>query len=304
MTLRRSNSSTPTTISSPVPSQAAQYETSWDWLSYLSSNESILLHLDGTAVTEKVIGQGGTGIVVEQGQYALKLPRISRPTKIDGVPVEVGSLTPKEGDYDERPPLIELIQTEKAIYKRLGDHYGIVRCYNLSSTDISIQMDLMKYDLRHYLEENRPDRKIQLSWLTTIAHTIAYIHEHRILIADIRLDNLLLDATWAVKFCDFSESTLMPLDWDLSGTDDLGFSVLTDIGQFGAVMYEIITGLKCRFDLRQEWNGSENLYVCPGRDSLPSTKDIWLGHLIEKCWTQSFQSAKELAIELDRERVP
>ncbi|KAK5442658.1 hypothetical protein LTS15_010976 [Exophiala xenobiotica] len=294
----------PPTISSPVPSQAAQYEPSWDWLSYLSSNESILLHLDGTAVTEKVIGQGGTGIVVEQGQYALKLPRISRHTKIDGVPVEVGSLTPKEGDYDERPPLIESIQTEKAIYKRLGDHYGIVRCYNLSSTDISIQMDLMKYDLRHYLEENRPDRKLQLSWLTTIAHTIAYIHEHRILIADIRLDNFLLDATWAVKFCDFSESTLMPLDWDLSGTDDLGFSVLTDIGQFGAVMYEIVTGLKCRFDLRQEWKGSEALYVCPGRDSLPSTKDIWLGHLIEKCWTQSFQSAKELAIELDRVRVP
>ncbi|EHY60660.1 hypothetical protein ABEF92_001225 [Exophiala dermatitidis] len=295
------DSSAPTTISPPIPSQVAQSET-WDWSSYLSLNESILLHLDGTAVTEKVIGQGGTGIVVEQGQYALKLPRISRYTKIDGVPVEVGSLTPKEGDYDERPPLIESIQTEKAIYKRLGDHYGIVRCYNLSSNDVSIQMDLMKYDLRHYLEEKRPDRKTQLSWLTTIAHTIAYIHEHRVLIADIRLDNLLLDGTGAVKFCDFSESALMPLDWDLSGTDDLGFSILTDIGQFGAVMYEIITGLKSRFHLRQERKGHEDLYVCPPRDSLPSTENIWLGYLIEKCWTQSFQSAEELATELDRER--
>ncbi|KAK5284785.1 hypothetical protein LTS03_008709 [Exophiala xenobiotica] len=273
-------------------------------LSYLPSTESVLLHLDGTKVTEKVIGQGATGIIIEQGEYALKLPRISRYTKIDGVPVEVGPLTPKEGDYDERPPLIESIEVEKAIYKRLGDHYGIVRCHNLKSTDVSIQMDLMNGDLRHYLAGNRPERKTQLSWLTKIAHTMAYIHEHRIIIADVRLDNLLLDDTLEVKFCDFGESTLMPLDWDLDGTDDLGFSVLTDIGQFGAAMYEVITGLRCKFDLTQDRKEPENLYTCPRRDSLPSTENIWLGHIIEKCWTQAFKSAKELAAELDQERVP
>lgn len=127
--------------------------------------EAVWLHLDGSRVTEKVIGQGATGIIIEQGQYAFKLPHISRYTKIDGVPVEVGSLTPKDGDYDERPPLIESIQVEKAIYKRLGnDHDGIVRCYNLASTDVSIQMDRMRNgDLRHYLATTRPDRKTQLT---------------------------------------------------------------------------------------------------------------------------------------------
>jgi len=52
----------------------------------------------------------------------------------------------------------------------------------------------------------------------------------------IRLDNLLLDDGLAVKFADFGESTLMPLDWNLDGPDDFGCSILTDIGQFGAVM--------------------------------------------------------------------
>ncbi|OCT48536.1 hypothetical protein CLCR_04240 [Cladophialophora carrionii] len=282
-------------------SQAIQNQTPWDGLPPFTSTESVLLHLDGTRVTGKVIGQGATGVIIEQGQYALKIPHISRYTKIDGVPVEIGSLTPKEGDYDDRPPLIASIEVEKAIYKRLGDHDGIVRCHNLESTDISIQMDLLNGDLRHYLAEHRPDRRTQLSWLTKVAHTMAYIHEHRIIIADLRLDNLLLDATRAVRFCDFGESTLMPLDWDLEGADELGFSVLTDIGQFGAAMYEVVTGLRCKFDLTQDRKEPENLYTCPRRDSLPSTKNIWLGHIIEKCWTQAFRSAKELAAELDQE---
>lgn len=281
-----------------------QDQTSWNGLSYLPSTESTLLHLDGTTVTEKVIGQGATGIIIEQGQYALKLPHISRHTKIDGVPVEVGSLTPKEGDYDERTPLIESITDEKAIYKRLGNHYGIVRCHNLESADPSIQMDLMNGDLRHYLAANRPERKTQLLWLTKLAHTMAYIHEHRIIIADIRLDNILLDDAGTVKFCDFGESTLMPLDWDLDGTDGLGFSVLTDVGQFGAAMYDVITGLRCKFDLTKDRKEPENLYTCPRRDRLPSTENVWLGHIIEKCWTQAFKSARELAAELSQERVP
>lgn len=279
-------------------------QTPWDGVTSGTIAEAVWLRLDGTILKEKVLGLGATGVIIEQGPYAIKIPNISRHIKVDGVPVEMRPLTPEEGDYDERPPLIESIQVEKAIYKRLGDHPGIVRCHNLESTDVSIQMDLMNGDLRHYMADNTPERTTQLSWFTQIAHTIAYIHEHRIIVADIRLDNLLLDDTLAVKFCDFGESALMPLKWDLNGTDDLGFSVSTDIGQFGVVMYEVTTGLKCKYDLLQDRKEPENLYTCPRRDSLPSTENMWLGRIIDKCWTQAYKSAEELAVELDQERVP
>ncbi|KAK2812763.1 hypothetical protein FQN50_001092 [Emmonsiellopsis sp. PD_5] len=272
--------------------------------SSLPSTVSAFLHLDGTRVVERVIGLGGTGIVVEQGQYALKIPRILRPIEVDGVPVATGRLTPEPGNYDERPDLIHSIQDEKAIYRRLGDHPGIVRCFNLSSDDPSIQMDLMKNgDLRHYLAEKRPEKSTQLSWLTSMAHTMSYIHGYRIIIADIRLDNLLLTEDMCVKFCDFGESAMMPLDWDLNGTDDLGFSILTDIGQFGAVMFEIVTGQKCKFDLAQGRREPGDLYTWPPRDSLPSTTNTWLGNIIEKCWTRGITSAKDLAAELDKEKA-
>lgn len=110
------------------------------------------VHLDGTRVAEKTTGVGGTGIVIQRGQYALKIPRLSREFGIDGMSVFDQSLTPKEGDHDIRSDLICSLERERAIYKRLGNHAGIVRCYNLSSADHSIQMDLMiNGDLRHYL---------------------------------------------------------------------------------------------------------------------------------------------------------
>jgi hypothetical protein len=141
----RHTSLTPRIIALPC-TQVMQDQTSWDGSPYIPLTEVVWLHLDGTRVTEKVIGQGATGIIIEQGQYALKLPHISRYTKINGVPVEEqdGSLTPRDGDYDERPPPIASIEVEKAIYRRLdNDHEGIVRCHNLVSTEVSIQMDRM-----------------------------------------------------------------------------------------------------------------------------------------------------------------
>ncbi|KIW25605.1 uncharacterized protein PV07_08771 [Cladophialophora immunda] len=114
---------------------------------------------------------------------------------------------------------------------------------------------------------------------------MAYIHEHRIIIADIRLDNLLLDDTLAINFCDFGESTSMPLEWDLHNTGELGYLILADIGQFGAVIYRIITG-------------------CPRRDDLPSTEAVWLGLTIEDGWTLAFECSKELAAALDQVKPP
>ncbi|EXJ87641.1 serine/threonine protein kinase [Capronia coronata CBS 617.96] len=257
------------------------------------------IHLDGTRVTEKIIGVGGTGIVVQHGQQAIKIPRLSREFGTDGRPLLDESLPPKEGDYDVRSGLLLSLQQEKAIYRRLGDHHGIVRCHNLSSADPSIMMEFMvNGDLRHYLSQHsNPGEGQILSWLTTIAQTLAYIHDRRIILADIRLDNFLLDKQLAIRFTDFGQSTLMPLDWDLRGCDDDGYSVMTDLGQLGAVIFEIATGQSCKFDFVQDLAGDSTSWT--HRSSLPLTSAVWLGEVIEKCWTQVFRSAEALATELE-----
>lgn len=105
-------------------------------------------------------------------------------------------------------------------------------------------------DLRNYLAREKADRKIQLLWLTDIARTLAHIH-HRVVVADLRSDNLLLDHDLSIKFTDFGESSLMPLDCVMTEPNEDGESASTDIGNFGVVMFEIITGQHCRFDLMQ-----------------------------------------------------
>lgn len=75
-----------------------------------------------------------------------------------------------------------------------------------------------------------------------MASAVVHGHSRSIIIADVRLENFLLDEDLNVKLSDFGESTLMPLELDLTGPDDVGFSVLTDLRQFGAVIYEMVNG--------------------------------------------------------------
>ena len=83
-----------------------------------------------------------------------------------------------------------------------------------------------------------------------------------------------------------------------------GESATTDIGHFGAVMYEVITGQHCKFDLMQDWKEPGDPFSWPRRDSLPSTHGLWLGQIIEACWVQgSFASADELAAALENQHA-
>lgn len=108
-----------------------------------------------------------------------------------------------------------------------------------------------------------------------------------------------LPTTSPLSFPDFTESTILPLDTDIETVDDNGYSIYTDIGQLGAVMYEIITGRHCDFDLFKDQRSGPAQAIWPKREDLPSTHGLWLGSIIEACWTKTFKSAHELSVILD-----
>lgn len=271
----------------------------------MNSINIAFLHTDSREVVEHIVGIGGTGLVIQRGQYAFKIPRLRREVKMIDRQGMIGRLTPEPGDYDDRQIMIQYIEDEKAIYRRFGECPGILPCYDLDSPNHSIQMKLMKNgDLRHYLGTMRLDRHTQLSWLMDLARILVYIHDRRVVVCDIRSDNILLDDNLSVKMADFGESVMMPLDWNMQGVVDLGYSVSTDIGSFGAVMFEIVTGTHCTFNPLQNWNQAGDPYEWPSRDSLPATDDVWLGHIIDRCWTEgSFTSAEGLMAALELEQV-
>ncbi|KAJ9296600.1 hypothetical protein DTO217A2_8801 [Paecilomyces variotii] len=155
-------------------------------------------------------------------------------------------------------------------------------------------------DLRSYLSQNKPSKTLQLSWFRSMAHSLSQIHDRRIIVADIATRNFLLGADFKVKICDFTESNLMPLDACMETADWAGYSIYTDIGQLGAVMYEVVVGEKCEFDIFKDLPLELSSGTWPRREDLPSTEGIWLGPIIERCWTKgAFASAHDLRRELD-----
>ncbi|KAL5337188.1 kinase-like domain-containing protein [Aspergillus crustosus] len=172
-----------------------------------------------------VLGIGGTGLVVRQGQFAVKLP-LRWSTSSD----------------EEVQGNIDAIQHEQAIYKRLENCDGIVPVLGYSETTIKLRF-MENGDLRFWLGKNKPPPKsIQLPWFRSMAQSLSQIHGRRVLVADIASRNFLLDANLEVKICDFTESSLFSLDTCMKTADDAGWSIYTEIGQLGPVLYEVVSG--------------------------------------------------------------
>ncbi|PKX89059.1 kinase-like protein [Aspergillus novofumigatus IBT 16806] len=228
---------------------------------------------------EDLLGYGRSGVVVLQDGMAVKMPLRYLDSTDDDVAINT-----------------TVIQREQEAYQRLKECDGAVPYISFSQT--TTQLALMKNgDLRSYLSRNQPSKALQLSWFRQMAHALCDIHGRSVIVADIACRNLLLDSTLAIKFCDFTESTIMPPDTDMETADDNGYSIQTDIGQLGKVIYEVVSGEHCEFDLHENDVSRATL---PRRETLPSTEEIWLGPIIEKCWTwNGYKNAAHLAEALD-----
>lgn len=155
-------------------------------------------------------------------------------------------------------------------------------------------------DLQTYLAKCHPSHKLQLAWFYEMARTLGYVHEKCVLVAGITSRDFLLDSDLSLKLCDFSESSLLPLDSNLETVDGNGFTIQIDIGLLGAVsMYEVVMGNKCEIDLFEDNSPTDGRDYWPERKSLPSTDGIWLGWVIEHCWDGEFCGAHSLLQALD-----
>lgn len=234
---------------------------------------------------------GRSGVVVRRDNMALKLPLKFSTTGLSEADTEHYNVC---ADISR-----ESLHHEKEAYRRLGQNDGIISCFDLSG--IGIQMALMTSgNLHDYLMQHRPIKPVQLTWFREMAHTLIHIHDLCVIVADIATRNFLLAADLSVKFSDFTESSILPLGTNMQNADDAGYSIYTDIGQLGAVMYEVITGKSCEFDLFKNQPAGPATAAWPRREDLPSTQNIWLGSIIETCWTKgAFQNARELFEALD-----
>ena len=252
-----------------------------------------LLRPDGTGLADPVIAQGSSGVVVQRDGNAIKLPLLYC--------ILEGGEPDRESLENDSLKSQEYIKHEKSVFERLEQCDGIVRCLDL--TGPGIRMELMENgNLGKYLRRNSPSTSLLLSWARQMARGLVMIHKHRVILAEVAIKDFLVDNDLSLKFTGFAESIIFSLDTDMNTAAHDGYSVRTDIGQIGAILYEIIAGRRSRFNLSLSKRQDLELTnaALPPRESLPSTKNIMLGEFIDKCWTEgAFDNEYEFLTSLD-----
>ncbi|KAF9895307.1 hypothetical protein FE257_000211 [Aspergillus nanangensis] len=251
---------------------------------YICTMSSPFLTIQGDPISEdQVLGSGRSGVVIVR----------------DGLAVKTPLRWLWSSDYDVEMNILSL-RREQDVYRRLQsdeDHRSIGIVRSIGFPDDAIQLDHMPNgDLRTYLAKCqwRPSPRRQLTWFRDLARTLSYIHDRRVLVADIASRNFLLDSDLSIKFCDFSEASLLAVDSNMETVDDNGFTAQIDIGYLGAVIYEVVTGTKCEVDLFTYNDSTNGRAHWPKREDLPTTQGVWLDCIIEGCWKGEFRNAHSL----------
>lgn len=250
-----------------------------------------LLRPDGTPLSDPIVGTGRSGVVVQREGTAVKLP------------LSYGIL---EGGEREKENLDHksivskaAVEQEKRVFERLGRCDGVVPCIDL--TGPGLQLELMENgNLRNYLRRNRTYDSTLLSWARQMARTLVLIHERRVILTDITTGSFLLTTDCSIQYSGFGEAIILSPGADLDTPAESGHSIHTDFAQLGAVLYEIISGRRSRFDLYKHQTAEPVKAAIPPRNTLPGTKNILLGEFIDQCWTQdAFDSEYDLLASLD-----
>lgn len=201
----------------------------------------------------------------------------------------------EDDEYDNG---LQLIEHEKQIYRRLEGCEGVIPFLDLSGPAIQLPL-LNNGTLDDYLKRNiRLTRAHQLEWVKQMAGTLSRMHDRRVLFVDVASRNMLIHPNRSIIFCDFGTSLMFPLETDIWMIEEFGFSFATDICELGAVIYEVVEGRQLTdFDRIAEEAGG-----WPTRDELPTTDGVFLGSVIEACWTKGrFRTTHELFQMLEDE---
>lgn len=178
------------------------------------------------------------------------------------------------------------IQNEISNYERLGKHDGIIECLDLQKESIELAF-ANQGDLSSYIKSQPvPTEAFRVKWIQSLVDSFSYVHSRRVVVQDIALRNVLVH-NGSLKLCDFGQSTLLPMDTDMANFCANDTTPKIEILQLGCMLYSIAVWQELKYDYydTQCW---------PGVADLPSTADVLLSSVIEKCFRGEFASMEAL----------
>jgi len=222
---------------------------------------------------------------------------------------------PQECTSEKRRQTSQL-RREIEIYNRLPtSHDRLIRMLdhsvdlaNANQLDGSIVFEYMPNgSLSSYLESDiNISIHQRLQWGVEAAEAVALLHSYKIIHADIKPQNMLLDKRLGLKLIDMSGSSIdgkRPLTLESTSfflprnmTAPMPCSVLTDLFALGSSIYQIITRALPYGEIDND--EVEKRYA---RKEFPSTLGIPYGNIIRGCWMCDFDSAEAVLDALKHE---
>ncbi|KAB8264945.1 kinase-like domain-containing protein [Aspergillus pseudonomiae] len=225
-----------------------------------------------------VLGVGMTGIVYESGQD--RVVKKARQLQL-----------PDAGDAEYMNKINQqTLENEIEVLERLGSCEGIIPYFKISQ--YGIELARAQEDLESYLETHPEcEDTLKVEWILSLIQTFSYIHSCKVFVDDIALRNILIIDN-QLKVADFGQSILLPLDADITCTDEDGLNVQIEILHIGWIFYSSISWKVHKY----YFFDAENPDLCwPA--SFPNVDDILCGRIIKKCWHGGYRSMDHLQHE-------
>ena len=195
------------------------------------------------------------------------------------------------------------------MYQRLPPYHPRVLHMFSYSDDHGLTLEYMPNgNLRAYLEKEKEIMTRQrLQWCIEAAEGVVLLHSLGIIHADIKPENMLLDALLGVRIIDMSGSSISgkaPLSLESTRfflprcrTTDMPCGVDTDLFALGSSFYQIITGRQPYAELSDK--EVEKRFAC---GDFPSVSGIPFGDTIRRCWRCEIGSAQIVLDSLNAEK--
>ncbi|KAF5020390.1 hypothetical protein F66182_7598 [Fusarium sp. NRRL 66182] len=206
------------------------------------------------------------------------------------------------------------LRREELIYRKLGQHPQVLQCFGLMEvhpgvSSLRLEMAPMG-NLRQFIEEhiNEPSpRQNRLQMALDVAVGLSYVHSRNIQHADLSCRNFFVFENYRVKIGDFGASVTKGLEFPATVCEEMRYElplrgrtfgdrpiIKRELFALGSAIYEIMAWGKPYPDLEDD--EVEERYA---HGEFPTLNDP-VGHIVETCWAEVYETADEVVTSLKR----
>ncbi|KAI0460614.1 kinase-like protein [Xylaria acuta] len=211
----------------------------------------------------------------------------------------------------------EVLAREALVYKHLGEHPHILRCYGLEGVHPSGGINSLRLEysplgeVRSFIEKNRPrppSKGIRLQMALDVATGMSHVHKMGVQHCDMTCRNLFLFDNFRVKIGDFGGSLiqghdeLKPIVYEASAYElprrgrefEKRPARERELFALGSAIYEIMA-----WGQPFEGLADDDIEKNYAAEVFPNLEGVTANHIIRKCWDEQYTSADEIVESLE-----